>query len=75
VRLLGFPDPTAGPPLNRRTTAMPADRAPNPEDTARIDLRELEASADEAERLLLLMNIGAAEYPTDVPSTPTPTTR
>jgi hypothetical protein len=56
---------------------MPSDRDPNPEDTARIDLRELEAGADEAERLLLLMSIGAAELPrcADPPSTPPTTAR
>ncbi len=42
---------------------MPSDHGPSAEDTARVDLRELAASADEAAMRLLLLTIGAAEEP------------
>jgi hypothetical protein len=48
---------------SRGTNDTPRDEGPGGEDTARIDLREVEARAAEADRLLLLLSIGAAELP------------
>lgn len=45
----------------------------SPDDTARIDLRELEASGHEADLHALLLSIGAAEFPHRADPTSTPT--